>query len=180
MKMLLDGLIRDIDKSYDRAVKSTNSNREGAMPVEANVVHFAVKVDAGDEADAEQVDRLKRELGSEIRELGAESVAFPTGTPAPEGSKGFVIPLPFLPFPLPVPDPVVVGIAEGLSVKLIELLIEWVKRQQPPLKLVIPLVGKTFTLGDELRKMPPEAETKLVREISSALTSQSGGTPEGK
>ena len=49
--------------------------------------NLAVRVEAGPDALPEEIDQITRQLCTELRELGVESVNLPVGGAAPAGSK---------------------------------------------------------------------------------------------
>ena len=57
------------------------------MSSEIEAVQFTMQIGAGEDADAEELDRLTRQLRGELQDLGVESAELVKGGPAPGGSK---------------------------------------------------------------------------------------------
>ena len=57
------------------------------MSSETEAVQFTMQIGAGEDADAEELDRLTRQLRGELQDLGVESAELVKGGPAPGGSK---------------------------------------------------------------------------------------------
>lgn len=89
------------------------------MSTEEKAAHVTLHIGAGDDSDADELDRLTRQLRDEIEELGVESVEFIKAGPAPQGSK--------------LADPVTLGalaiaVLPVFAPKLIEFLQAWTTR----------------------------------------------------
>lgn len=57
------------------------------MPLDAETIHLLLQIDAGGQIDTDEVDRLTRQLRTEIQELGVGSVELVRGGAAPDGTK---------------------------------------------------------------------------------------------
>ena len=80
---------------------------------ETNKAEFHIKVSATDATD-EELDRMTRQLLSELRELDVEFAELAKGGPAPAGSKGDPIALGSIAFELmPAVLPSVIGLVQA-------------------------------------------------------------------
>ena len=80
---------------------------------ETNTAEFHIEVSATDATD-EELDRITRQLLSELRELNVESAELTKGEPAPDGSKGDPIALGSIALELlPVAIPGVIGLVQA-------------------------------------------------------------------
>jgi hypothetical protein len=78
---------------------------------------FHIEVSAAD-ATEEEIDRLTRQLLSELRELDVESVELTKGGPAPEGSKGDPVTIGSIAVEvLPVAIPSVIGLVQAWALR---------------------------------------------------------------
>ena len=84
---------------------------------ETNKVEFQIEVSATD-ATEEDVDRMTRQLLSELRETDVESAELTKGGPAPEGSKGDPIAIGSIALEM-LPDvlPVVIGLVQAWTTR---------------------------------------------------------------
>lgn len=58
------------------------------MPTDVNTVQLMMRIEAGQDVSAEELDRLARQLRDEIQESGMASAELARGAPAPVGTKG--------------------------------------------------------------------------------------------
>ncbi|WP_328444085.1 MULTISPECIES: effector-associated constant component EACC1 [unclassified Amycolatopsis] len=97
-----------------------------------------LRLEAGDDADAEELDRLARRLRAELGELDLDVLAVPAGEP-PEGAKAA--------------DPVTIGTlvvafsaAGGVFPGLVDTLRDWLGRQAGKHKITVTVDGDTVEL----------------------------------
>ncbi len=92
------------------------------MTLDSETAHFTLQIGAGEGADAEELDRLTRQLRDELQDLsGVETVELARGGPAPQGTKAV--------------DPVTLGalalvVLPTILPKLVEFLQAWVLRER--------------------------------------------------
>jgi hypothetical protein len=120
--------------------------QQGAVPPQL-LVALAPEPDA----DADEVDRLARQLRSELRDLDVGEVTETGGRPAPEGAKGA--------------DAASVGewlvtlsAGGGVFVSVIAALREWLGRRQGAHRVTVTLDGDTL----ELSSASSAEQTRLI------------------
>jgi hypothetical protein len=92
------------------------------MVTRSETASFVLQISLGEDADAEELDRLTRQLRNELRDVsGVEGAELVRGEPAPQGAKAV--------------DPVTLGalalvILPTVLPKLVEFLQAWVLRGQ--------------------------------------------------
>jgi len=112
---------------------------------ENNIAEFEIEVSATDATD-EELDRMTRQLLSELRELDVESAELTKGGLAPEGSKGDPITLASIALELfPAVLPSVIGLVQA-----------WMTRRQGR---TVKFKGK----GIEFEGSPEELQKLLAR-----------------
>ena len=57
------------------------------MPPDKSPIHLELKIEAGEQADADRLDRITRQLLAELRGLDVESAEIGSGSAAPDGTK---------------------------------------------------------------------------------------------
>ena len=112
---------------------------------ETHKAEFHIEVSATD-ATNEELDRITRQLLSELRELDVESAELTKGDPAPDGSKG---------------DPITIGSIAFVTLpailpKVIDLVQAWVMRGQGR---TVKFKGK----GIEFEGSPEELQKLLAK-----------------
>ena len=119
------------------------------MPRLPRSLNLTLLINTGAEDDAEELDRLTRQLRTEIQELDVESVEFVTSGEAPEGVKsGEVVALGSL----------AVVLLPAVAPKLIALLRSWSMRGENR------TVQVTAKVGDE-SLVPENSETMSLEEL---------------
>ena len=119
------------------------------MPRLPRSLNLTLLINTGEEADAEELDRLTRQLRTEIQELDVESVEFVTSGEAPEGTKsGEAVALGSL----------AVVLLPAVAPKLIALLQSWSMRGENR------TVQVTAKVGDE-SLVPENSETMSLEEL---------------
>lgn len=137
------------------------------MPPEANLIQLTLLIDAGADADAEELDRLTRRLRDEILELQVESVEPVRGAPAPEGTKGV--------------DPMILGalvVAVGPTTltKLLEFLHAWaMRREGQTVKLKLQNEGGASLEVEVPATMSPAEVKQWVNSLNEALEKKKKG-----
>ena len=86
---------------------------------DTNKAEFEIQVSATDATD-EELDRMTRQLLSELRESDVESVELAKGGPAPEGSKGDVVTM----------GAIAIAVLPTVLPNVITLIQAWVMRGQ--------------------------------------------------
>ncbi len=132
------------------------------MPSDPQVASLLVQIDASEDADAEELDDLTRELLSEVRELDVESAELQSAGVAPAGTKSAeALSL----------GGIVVAVLPPLASKLIDHLYSWVaRRQSTKVKLTVQENGRALEIEFSQERMPSEAELKhLVDTLTAAL-----------
>ncbi len=127
------------------------------MSTQPDLVHTTIRVDPQGEMDAEQLDRLTRDLRGEMLDWGVESASFVREGPAPAGSKGI--------------EAAIMGefgatFAVGAGVKIVEYLVEWVMRHRGLARLSVDVGDQTLLLEYKPRGISPEQLEKLVQALS--------------
>ena len=131
-----------------------------------NLTRLVLQINAGDDATAEELDRLTRQLLGELRELDeVEDVDLAKGEVAPVGAK--------------VADPVTLGVL-AIAVlptflpKLVEFVQAWAMRHQ---NRTIKFKGKVNSQEIEFEG-PPDELKKLLATISSGKEPENSEIPE--
>lgn len=136
------------------------------MSSEINLIQLTLLIDAGTDADAEELDRLTRQLRAEILELEVESVEPMKGAPAPEGTKGV--------------DPMILGalvVAVGPTTltKLLEFLHAWaMRREDRTVKLKIQTEGGAMLEVEVPATMSPAEVKQWVNSLNETLEKKKG------
>ena len=131
------------------------------MPSDANVINLTLRVDAGEDTDAEELDRLTRRLLTEIGELDVESVELARDEEGvPEGAKLVeAIALGSL----------MVQLLQAVAPKLIEFLHAWTLRGQgQTIKIKTQQGEKTVEVEFSPNAMSPDDLKKYVDVLSQA------------
>ena len=135
-------------------------------PVET--LALTLQVGAGEGTDAEELDRLARQLLNEVRELEVESADLVTTGPAPDGAKsGEAVTL----------GMVAVAVLPTVVPKLVEFLQAWVMRGQGR---TLKFKGKVGGEDIEIEGATPEELKALLATLSAAQTAKSGRSKKSK
>lgn len=134
----------------------------------SNAARLQIVVDAGQEATADDLDRLTRELGGELQDLEVESVELVKAGDAPPGTKSVeVLALGSL----------WIGILPSMIPKLIEFLQSWSMRGQDRTVKIKANVGDRAVEVEYSPRVTSEAEMKsMVETITSALAQKPAAT----
>ncbi len=131
------------------------------MPPDTNTINLTLHVNAGENADAEEVDRLTRRLLAEIRELDVESVELARDEEGvPEGAK--------------LVEAIALGslavqLLPSVVPKLIEFLHAWTLRGQgQTIKIKTQQGDKTVEVEFSPNAMSPDDLKKYVDVLSQA------------
>jgi hypothetical protein len=89
------------------------------MTSDAEAVSVLLDIDAGEESDSEELDRLTRQLRDEIKEIDVESVEIVRGGAAPAGAKAVE---------LTTMGSLAVAVLPAVIPPLIQLVTAWVQR----------------------------------------------------
>ena len=117
---------------------------------EINTAKFEIQVSATDATD-EELDRMARQLLSELRELAIESAELTKGEPAPDGSKGDPIAL----------GSIVIDLLPAVLPSVIGLVQTWMSRGQSRTVKFKGKVGKNMIDFEG----PPEELQKLLETL---------------
>ncbi len=134
------------------------------MPNESDLVHATIRIDPQDEMDAEQLDRLTRDLRGEMLDWGVESADLVRTGSAPGGSKTIEV--------AALVGELSAGFVMGAAVNVLEYLYEWVMRQRGLARLRVNVGDQTFFLEYKPRGISPDQLEQLVQ----ALSKESGKT----
>ena len=132
-----------------------------------NVANLVIHVGAGEELDAEDLDRLTRQLRDELRDLDLESVELAPGEKAPPGAKS--------PEALTL-GALAVGILPSLIPKLIDFLQAWSLRGQ---NRVVKIKANIGDRSVEVEYAPGATSEAAVKGLVEALTGALAGKPAG-
>jgi hypothetical protein len=129
---------------------------------ESKVADLLLQINAGPDADAEELDRLTRQLRNEIQELDVESVELVRGGAKPEGAKVLeVVTLGSL----------AVAVLPSVVPKLVEFLQNWLMRGENRRVKIKTQVGDRAVELEYSPSAMSQAELKgLVETLTSALT----------
>ncbi len=135
------------------------------MPPDAQVTQFTLNIDAGTDADAEELDRLTRQLRDELQELPeVESVDLLRGGIAPKGTKAA--------------DPITLGalvlaILPNAIPKVLEVLNGWSMRGENRKVRIKTQVGDRSVEVEYNPTTMSQAELKqLVETLSGAISAK--------
>jgi hypothetical protein len=124
---------------------------------------LTLHLDAGTEADAEELDRLTRQLRDEIRDLEVESVELVRGETPPGGAKSVnAVTLGAL----------AVAIPPEVLPKLMELLQSWLLRGDRTLKIKTQVGDRLLEVEYSPRTMSPAELKSLVDTLTEAIAEQ--------
>lgn len=129
---------------------------------ENQVARLLLQVDAGADADAEELDQLTRQLRDEMQELDVESVELVKGEAVPEGAKVFeVVTLGSL----------AVSVLPSIIPKLIEFLQNWLMRgENRRIKIKTQVGDRSVELEYSPAAMSQTELKNLVETLTGALT----------
>ena len=130
------------------------------MSPDAEVVHLNLRLDTAHDADAEELDRLTRQLLGEIRELEVESAELVTAGAAPEGTRSAEV---------VTMGALAVAVLPTVLPKLIELVQAWIMRGQ----------GRTVKFKGRLGIGEIEIEGATPAELKALLAALSTSQPVG-
>ena len=136
------------------------------MSPDTEAVHLALQVNAGEDADDEELDRITRQLLGEIRELEVESAKLVTAGAAPEGTRSAEI---------ITMGALAVAVLPTVLPKLIELVQAWIMRGQGRTVKFKGMVGGGEV---EIEGATPDELKALLATLSSSQ--QPGGKPTEK
>ncbi|HEX9018352.1 MAG TPA: hypothetical protein VF806_04165 [Anaerolineaceae bacterium] len=131
------------------------------MPSDTQPISLTLQLVADENADREALDRLTRELRSELLDLDVESVELARGGPAPDGSKAAeVVTLGAL----------AVSIFPTLIPKLVDFLQSWSLRgESRTVKIKAQAQDRSIEVEYSPASMTPEELKRLVETITQAL-----------
>lgn len=129
---------------------------------ENQVARLLLQVDAGADADAEELDQLTRQLRDEMQELDVESVELVKGEVVPEGAK--VIEVVTL-------GSLAVSVLPSIIPKLIEFLQNWLMRgENRRIKIKTQVGDRSVELEYSPAAMSQTELKNLVDTLTGALT----------
>lgn len=129
---------------------------------ENQVARLLLQVDAGADADAEELDQLTRQLRDEMQELDVESVELVKGEAVPEGAK--VIEVVTL-------GSLAVSVLPSIIPKLIEFLQNWLMRgENRRIKIKTQVGDRSVELEYSPAAMSQTELKNLVDTLTGALT----------
>lgn len=125
-------------------------------------LEFNIMVDAGEDATAEQLDELGRQLYSELGELGVEAVSISSGEPAPEGAKSAEA---------ATIGALAVAVLPSFLPRLVEYLQAWTLRGENRKVRIKSQVGnRSVEIEYSPSAITPEELKSLVASLTEALT----------
>jgi hypothetical protein len=131
------------------------------MPFDVKAANLTLQINAGENADADELDRLTRQLLTEIKELEVESVELAKDETAPAGTKSI--------------DAVTLGalavaVLPTVVPKLIDLLQSWLMRGEGRAVKIKTQVGdRSVELEYSPKTVSPDELKSLVDKLSEAL-----------
>jgi hypothetical protein len=134
---------------------------ENSMLPDQKTARMTLQIDAGEDSDAEELDRLTRQLQAEIQELDVESVELVKDQTAPEGTKTI--------------DAVTLGalavaVLPTVVPKLIDLLQSWIMRGEGRAVKIKTQVGdRSVELEYSPQAVSSDELKGLVDKLSEAL-----------
>ena len=130
---------------------------------DGRVLSLLLQLRPGPESDAEDAERLGRQLRAELSELDVDSIDSVAGQPLPEGAKGA--------------DPVTIGAvivalsaSGGVFTALIETLRDWLGRRSGGHRISVTIDGDTIELDNASVEQQRDVVDAFVRRHSAAKT----------
>ena len=134
------------------------------MSPQAKAAHLLLRVAAGEAADADELDRLMRQLRAEIQEMDVESVDFVSGETLPEGAKSAeALTLGAL----------AVAVLPAVVPKLIEFLQAWSLREENRTVRIKTHLGDRAMEVEVPRTMSSDELKDLVGVLTEAMAGKS-------
>ncbi|MFQ5613749.1 MAG: hypothetical protein ACE5H9_16615 [Anaerolineae bacterium] len=137
------------------------------MPTNAQIANLTLQVDAGQDTDAEELDRLTRQLRDELWELDVESVELAAGGDLPEGAKSAeALTLGAL----------AVAVLPAVVPKLVEFLQAWSMRgENRVVKIKTQAGDRSLEVEYDPKTMTPTELKDLVDILNATLADRGGG-----
>ena len=137
------------------------------MLLDAKAARLTLLIDTGEEADADELGRLTRQLRAEIQEMEVESVELVSDETLPEGAKSAeAVTLGAL----------AVAVLPEAIPKLIDYLKSWVtRRDDRTIKIKTQVGDRSLEVECSPKTMPPDELKSLVDTLTESLTRESEG-----
>ena len=130
------------------------------MTAEHEPVDLHVAIDAGDDADADALDRLARQLLSEVREVDVEQATLERSGSVPAGAKSAEV----LDW-----GSVAIAVLPAVLPKVIEVVTGFVRRHQGcTIKIRTEHLGRQIEVSYDPSSMKPDDAKRLVDMLLSA------------
>lgn len=135
------------------------------MSPDTKPVSLTLHIDAGEEADADELDRITRQLLTEIQELDVESAELVRGEVAPEGAKSVeVVTLGAL----------AVAVLPTVVPRLVEFLQAWSMRgESRRVKIKTQIGDRSLEVEYSPTSMSPDELKSLVDMLTGSLVEKS-------
>ena len=132
------------------------------MPTDSKILNLTLYVDVGEDADADELDRLTRQLRAEMQELEVESVELVKEDSVPDGAK---------PAEAVTLGALAVAILPSIVPKVIEFLQAWSMRtENRAVKVKTQIGDRSLEVEYSPTTMSQDELKHLVETLTDALT----------